>query len=262
MAGTDRGKSARGADGISAGPAIILVEPQLGENIGMVARAMLNCGLGDLRLVNPRDGWPNEQALKSASGADVVLERAQIFESTREAIADLSLVFATTARSRDMAKDQFTPDRAAAEMQRYISDDGKAGVLFGKESKGLNNDDVALADAIIQVPLNPGFTSLNLAQAVLLVGYEWFRSDNQGDDIVWATRSDTRAANKDELVHLFEHLEQSLIDSGFLWPPEKRPTMIRNIRNMLQRARLTEQEVRSFRGMIKSLMDFGKDRKS
>jgi len=261
MAGTDRGKRARGADGIAPGPAMILVEPQLGENIGMVARAMLNCGLGDLRLVVPRDGWPNESAVNAASGADVILDRARVFGTTEEAIRDCSLVFAATARTRDMAKDQLTAKRAARELKALFNDGGRAGVLFGKESKGLNNNDVALADAIVQVPLNPGFTSLNLAQAVLLVGYEWFRASDETEDVIWATRRETRAANKDELVHLFGHLESSLIESGFLWPPEKRPTMIRNIRNMLQRARLTEREVRSFRGMIKSMMEYKPIRK-
>ena len=166
MAGTDRGKRARGADGIAPGPAMILVEPQLGENIGMVARAMLNCGLGDLRLVVP-DGWPNESAVNAASGADVILDRARVLEQRKEAIRDCSLVFAATARTRDMAKDQLTAKRAARELKALFNDGGRAGVLFGKESKGLNNNDVALADAIVQVPLNPGSIS-PLAQAVYL----------------------------------------------------------------------------------------------
>ncbi len=234
-------------------PAIVLIHPQLGENIGMVARAMLNCGLTELRLVEPRDGWPNEAAINASAGADVVLENAKIFETTEEAIADLERVYATTARPRDMVKDVMIPRAAAKDMREFINDDGKVGVLMGREAKGLNNKDIALSDVIIQVPLNPGFCSLNLAQAVLLVGYEWFQAVDKTPDQVQTHPRDTRPANKEELVGLFEHLEDELDEAGFLYPPEKRPAMVVNIRNVFQRAQMTEQEVRTFRGVVAKL---------
>jgi tRNA/rRNA methyltransferase len=263
MAGTDRSKvgrtiTGRAGTGAAApsggGFAVILVDPQLGENIGMVARAMLNCGLTELRLVRPRDGWPSASAAAAASGADEVLERAALFDTTADAIADLERVYATTTRSRDMTKDVVTPAAAAATIR--ARPDLATGILFGGESKGLRNDDVALADAIVTAPLNPGFTSLNLAQAVLLVGYEWFKPDADAPDAELAMPG-TRPATKADLAGLFGHLESALDDSGFLHVAEKRPTMVRNLRNLLQRARLTEQEVRTLRGVIASLVTFG-----
>jgi len=233
---------------------VILVKPQLGENIGMVARAMLNCALLDLRLVAPRDGWPNPLAYKTASGADVVLENARVFDTTEEAIADLGHVFATTARARDMSKDVLTPSGAAKEMRDLRAQEVQCGVLFGKEAVGLHNDDVALADAILMVPLNPAFSSLNLAQAVLLMGYEWFQSAGEQADANLEVRLDTRLATKQELVGMFEHLEGELDDCGFLALPDKRPNMVRNLRNMFQRARMTDQEVRTMRGVISGLV--------
>ncbi len=249
MAGTDRGVP---MDGLPPGPVVVLVEPQLGENIGMVARAMLNCGLTELRLVAPRDGWPNAKAVNPASGADVVLDRVRVFDRTADAIADLHRVHATSARPRGMIKDVTTARGAAVEMRRVIAGGGRCGILFGKEAKGLTNDDVVLADALLQVPLNPAFRSLNLAQAVLLVAYEWYQSGDEtpGSELVTNT---TRPADKRELGGLFDHLERELLDCGFLYPPEKAPTMVRNIRNLLQRARLTEQEVRTLRGVIACL---------
>lgn len=254
-----RPSKAGAAEADRGGPAVVLVEPQLGENIGMVARAMLNNGLTDLRLVNPRDGWPNVQAVKTASGATVVLDKARIFDSTADAVADLHTVYATTARARDMTKDVVTPRAAAGEMRADVAQGLKSGVLFGKESVGLHNDDVALADKILMVPLNPAFSSLNLAQAVLLMGYEWFQSAVVQPDESFEVRLDTRPATKDELVGMFEHLERELDDCGFLGLPDKRPGMVRNLRNMFQRARMTEQEVRTFRGVISGLV---KKRKS
>ncbi|MBF0247394.1 MAG: RNA methyltransferase [Alphaproteobacteria bacterium] len=236
------------------GPAVVLVEPQMGENIGMVARAMLNCALTDLRLVAPRDGWPNDKAYKTASGADAVLDGARVYATTAEAVADLTHVYATTARARDMTKDVLTPRGAAAEMRALATEGGQSGILFGKEAVGLHNDDIALADSILMVPLNPGFTSLNLAQAVLLAGYEWFQAAVDRPGEVQEVRLDTRRATKEELVGLFEHLERELDDCGFLSVAAKRPTMVRNLRNMFQRARMTEQEVRTFRGVIAGLV--------
>ena len=249
MAGTDSTK----ASGPDRGPAIILVEPQLGENIGMVARAMLNCGLTELRLVRPRDPWTSDKARAASAGADTLLEDAGIYGSTEEAVADLSHVYATTARSRDMTKRVVTPRQAAAEIRAFAAGD-RAGVLFGKEAKGLKNDDVALAGSLVMVPLNPSFGSLNLAMAVLLVGYEWFQAAESTPASALAIPKDTRPARGDELVGLFEHLESELDRCGFLRVQEKRPIMVRNLRNLLGRARLTEQEVRTLRGVISCLV--------
>ena len=236
-------------------PAIILVEAQMAENIGMVARAMLNSGLHDLRLVRPRDGWPNQRAYPPSSGADVVLDGVKVFETTSDAIADLGHVFATTARARDMSKDVFTAKSAAGQIHEMAKSDVKSGVLFGREAWGLNNDDVALADSILMVPLNPAFSSLNLAQAVLLIGYEWYQLhvDPEQQQGVFEIRNDTRPATKEELVGFFEHLEAELDESGFLRVAAKRPNMVRNLRNLFNRARMTEQEVRTMRGVVASL---------
>ena len=250
MAGTDRTKNEIAAP--SPGPAVILVAPQLGENIGTAARAMLNFGLTDLRIVRPRDGWPNERARAAASGADIVIDNVQLFDRTADAVAGLDYVVATTARARDMVKPIFTPETAAARMREAFAGGGRAGLLFGPERTGLENDDLALADALMMVPVNPAFASLNLAQCVLLMSYEWHKAG----DTTEAERIEyqqTRPANKEELLGFFEHLEGELDRFGFLKPPEKRPSMVRNLRNMFQRAGLTEQEVRTLRGVVAAL---------
>jgi tRNA/rRNA methyltransferase len=238
-------------------PVIVLVEPQLGENIGACARAMLNCALSELRLVAPRNGWPNEFAEKAASGAHGVLENAQVYDSTAEAIADLNLVYASTARRRDTVKTILTPRDAAVSMRQTIAGGNRIGVLFGPERSGLENDDVALAEAVIEVPLNPEFSSLNLAQAVLLVAYEWHQAGRDGvsaDPVL----PPTVRASREELIGFFEHLERELDDCGFLRPPEKRASMVRNIRNLFQRTALTDQEVRTLRGIVAGLTKWHK----
>jgi tRNA/rRNA methyltransferase len=259
MAGTDRtkgrlypGHMKDGRSAPGAGPVIILVEPQLGENIGTAARAMLNCGLGDLRLVRPRDGWPNRKAAAAASGADVVIENARLFETTAEAIADLARVYATTARHRGQITPVVTPRQAAAEMRAALAEGERVGVLFGPERTGLVNDDIPLADTVLQVPLNPAFSSLNLGQAVLLVGYEWFQSGSDAPPRALVT-NETGPASKAELMNFFAHLEQELDDCGFLRNRAQRPSMVRNIRNIFQRALLTEQEIRTLHGIVKEL---------
>ena len=252
MAGTNRTELAKASAG-GGGPAIILVEPQMGENIGAAARAMLNCGLTDLRLVRPRDGWPNEKADAASAGATIVLDGVRVFDSTEAAIADLTQVYATTARPRDMVKRILTARRAAEDMRAHWSAGRAVGILFGPERTGLHNDDLTLADTLITVPLNPGFASLNLAQAVLLVGHEWFTTgDENPEDYVHLGGS--RPATKDELTGLFAHLEAELDETGFYTSEEKRPSMVRNVRNTLQRAMMTEQEVRTFHGIIKALV--------
>ena len=250
MAGTDRTKNEIAAP--SPGPAVILVAPQLGENIGTAARAMLNFGLTDLRIVRPRDGWPNERARAAASGADIVIDNVQLFDRTADAVAGLDYVIATTARPRDLVKPIFTPETAAARMREAFAGGGRAGLLFGPERTGLENDDLALADALMMVPVNPAFASLNLAQCVLLMSWEWHKAG----DTTEAERIEyqqTRPANKEELLGFFEHLEGELDRFGFLKPPEKRPSMVRNLRNMFQREGLTEQEVRTLRGVVAAL---------
>jgi tRNA/rRNA methyltransferase len=239
-----------GPEAAGRGPAIILIKPQMGENIGATARAMRNFGLTDLRLVAPRDGWPNPAAVPMAAGADAILDAAKVYRDTEEAIADLKLVFATTARARHMAKPAATPREAAAEMAAMIGQGQPCGILFGPEKAGLHNDDVALSDKILHIPASPAFSSLNLAQAVLIIGYEWFT----------AAVSETLPspdlpppAPKEELVRLFEHLEAELDAAGFLRPVEKRPSMVRNLRNLLQKGRFSEQDIRTLRGVIKAL---------
>ena len=244
MAGTDhRRKPAAG------GPVIILVDPQLGENIGTAARAMLNCGLTELRLVRPRDGWPNEKAVSAASGADCVLKEARLFDRVEDAIADLRHVYATTARDRYMVKRILTPRVAAAEMRQFMTGGEGCGILFGPERTGLVNDHIALADTVLTVPLNPAFSSLNLAQAVLLIGYEWFTAGDETPGAQLVT-GHSQTATKEELLRFFGHFEEELDRSGFLRTADKRPGMIRNLRNLFQRAQPTAQELRTLHGVI------------
>lgn len=245
-------------------PAVILVAPQLGENVGAAARAMANFGLSDLRIVNPRDGWPNEAAAANAATGVHVIEQARLYASTAEAVADLNYVCATTARRRDMIKPVLAPRSAASEMSGRIAAGQGCGILFGHEKSGLSNDDIALADAIVTAPVDPAYASLNLAQAVLLFGYEWImqREDHSlgratpvdGPAVEGLQMPDTRPADRGELVAFFEHLESELDACGFLWPPEKRPAMVRNLRNMFNRMGASEQEVRTLRGIVASLV--------
>jgi tRNA/rRNA methyltransferase len=259
MAGTD----SRKALPPGPSPCVILVNPQLGENIGTAARAMANFALSELRIVAPRDGWPNAKALAAASGADQVIAGAAVFDALGPAIADLHFVYATTARPRGMIKTVITPEMAGADMRARIGRGQRVGILFGRERWGLDNDEVALADVIVSAPVNPAFASLNIAQAVLLVGYEWYKveaaSIGQGTAELPAIAApglrapDTRPATKDELDGFFRHLEEELDRAGFYKTPEKKPGMVRNMRNLFLRAELTEQEVRSLRGMVASL---------
>ncbi|MDA8231936.1 MAG: RNA methyltransferase [Magnetospirillum sp.] len=237
------------------GPAIILVKPQLSENIGTAARAMLNCGLTDLRLVAPRETWLQDRAFAAASGADRVLLGARVFDTTAEAIADLRRVWATTARNRFMVKPVDTPRTAAGAMRAAAAEGLAAGVLFGPERTGLENDDVALADTVLTVPVNPDYSSLNLAQCVLLVAYEWFQAGvTEGPKPM--TKGAEPPAPKEKLVGFFEHLERELDECGFLRVVEKRPTMVRNIRNMFQRAHLTGQEIQTLHGIVHELVTY------
>jgi tRNA/rRNA methyltransferase len=233
-------------------PAIILSEPQLGENIGACARAMANFGLSDLRLVKPRDGWPNPRAEAMAVGAAGLIASAKVFNSVEDAIGPLRLVYASTARDRSMAKAVLTPAEAALRLREAAEGGIATAVLFGNERAGLTNDEVALADCVITIPTDPNFSSLNLGQAVLLIGYEWFMAGDAtpADHI---DHGESLPASREALIRLFEHLEEELEKGGFLFPPGNRPGMIRNLRNILHRAQLTDQEVRTLRGVIVAL---------
>ncbi|MFA6020761.1 MAG: RNA methyltransferase [Rhodospirillales bacterium] len=250
VAGTDRTKAAP-PDPLA--PAVILVAPQLAMNIGTTARAMANCGFYDLRIVNPKPKWPNELSRRASSGAQGILDEARICASTSEAIADLTRVYATTGRSRRMTKRIVTPRQAALEVRTAHGQGEKTGFLFGPERTGLENDDLALADALISVPLNPAFASLNLAQSVLLVGYEWFQAGDRTPASRLAS-GDSPPATKEQLEIFFQHLERELDHCGFLRVADKRPTMVRNLRNIFQRASLTDQEVRSLHGVVAELV--------
>jgi tRNA/rRNA methyltransferase len=244
-----------------SGPAIILSHPQLGENIGAAARAMLNFGLTDLRLIAPRDGWPNKKADAMAVGAVKVLEQARVFETAEAAVADLGLVFATTGRDRLMAKRVSTPDEAVVELAAELAQKRTCGIMFGAERMGLTNEEVILADAILTVPTNPHFASLNLAQSVAVVGYEWWKNTHDKPDFkVPAKFRRSQLASKEDLIGFFEHIEGELDRTEFLFPPDKRAAMVQNMRNMWHRAGLTYQEVQTLRGMVRALTG-GKKRK-
>ncbi|MBN35594.1 MAG: rRNA methyltransferase [Rhodospirillaceae bacterium] len=233
-------------------PAIILVRPQMGENIGAAARAMANFGLKDLRIVAARDGWPNPAAEAMAAGALDLLGNARLFDTTEEAVADLQQVWATTARSRDVLKPVATAARAAEDMTA-ADPDLALGVLFGPERSGLDNHDVALADVILQVPTSPENPSINLAQGVLLIAYEWFQRQQTTPELM-IPEGKSAQATKEEFDGFFEHLIGELDACGFLRNREQRPIMVRNLRAMFTRAGLYEQEVRTLRGVVKCLI--------
>lgn len=233
------------------GPAIILVEPQLGENIGMAARAMANFGLGELRLVSPRDGWPNPAATAAAANATALLEEAKLYATTRDAVADLRYVLATSARSRGQMKRVLAPDEALAGIADRLAAGQGAGILFGRERTGLENDDISLCDALVTFPVEPAFASLNLAQAVLLIGYEWRRVSGRAQ-LPFEAHPTTPPATREAVAGLFEQLEAELAEAGF-YPPDKQPAMSRNMRDMILRMVPTEQDVRSLRGAVAAL---------
>jgi tRNA/rRNA methyltransferase len=252
-AGTDRTQAA-----ISGGPAVILVRPQLAVNIGTSARAMANFGLGDLRLVNPRQGWPrageyHEVAYSAAAGATTVLDQARVFDNVEAAVADLNFVYAATARERGQMKTVITPSAA---MAASAVASGRRGVLFGPERTGLDNDEVAIADAILTFPTSPAYASLNLAQAVLLCGYEWFKAahgDAPPPSVV--PRAASPPAQREMLLAFFDFLERKLDDNGFFRPVTKKPGMRRNLRNIFHRMELTQQDVRTLWGAVVRLVD-------
>ncbi len=246
--GTDRTRPL-----IIGGPVIVLVRPQLAENIGMVARAMANFGLSELRLVSPRDGWPKKGVRQAASGAVHVLDEARLFDTLAEAVADLHKVFATTARGRGQLKPVHGADAAAQEAKMRLDSGEKTGFVFGPERTGLDNDDVVLADAIVTFPVNPAFSSLNLAQAVLLVGYEWFRAAHV-PPAPEPAEGYALPPTREALFSFFEYLESELDQAGFFVPADKKPIMWRNLRNILHRLSMTDRDLRTLRGVFSTLV--------
>ena len=238
---------------LAEGPAIILVEPQLGENIGMVARAMANFGLVELRLVNPRDGWPSDKARAAAAKADHVIDGTVVFDTLEKAIADLNFVYATTARYRDGFKPVRSPVTAAETLRTRFRSGEKTGILFGREKSGLSNEDVALADEIVTFPVNPAFASLNIAQAVLLMSYEWMKSGMDDVHAVPFDAPEQPAATKEQVIGMFEHLEEALEVRNYFHPPHKKAKMIENLRAVFSRRAFTGPEIHVVRGVISSL---------
>jgi tRNA/rRNA methyltransferase len=250
MSGTDKTKAGHDL----AGPVVILVEPQLGENIGMAARAMGNFALSRLRLVKPRDGWPNVAAQRAAAGADHILGSVELFDTVEQAIADLTLVFATTARAHDQAKPVVGPEGAAREIVGHVATGGGAGILFGRERSGLTNEEVALANRIITFPVNPGFASLNLAQAVLLMGYEWFKLSTAGA-LPFAMPERSEPASQHQMQAFFDNLVAELDKVEFLRPAEKRDTMLVNLRNIFTRMDPTKQDMHTLHGVVMAIAE-------
>jgi tRNA/rRNA methyltransferase len=248
--GTDKTKS--GVD--LAGPIVILVEPQLGENIGMAARAMGNFALTRLRIVKPRDGWPNLSAQRAAAGADHILDRAELFETVERAVAGCSLLFATTARAHDQAKPVVAPELAAREIAAEIESRGTVGILFGRERYGLQNEELARANRIITFPVNTAFASLNLAQAVLLIGYEWFKLSTAGA-LPFAMPERSERASQHQMQAFFDNLVRELDRVEFLRPAEKRETMLVNLRNIFTRMEPTRQDMHTLHGVVMAIAE-------
>ena len=249
MSGTDHSHP---ADWIAGGPTFVLVQPQMGENIGAAARAMWNFGLRRMSIVDPRDGWPNPAAVAMASGAGSLLEEAQLFDTTRDAVAEAQVIYATTARPREMTKRVLTPQAAMDEARTLHAQGQKTAVLFGPERAGLANEDVILADAIISVPVNPAFASLNLGQCVLLCAYEWRRLSG-ADTAELPDRVDAA-----QMTRLTDYMIQELDTAGFFWPDHKRESMVANLENMFRRMPLTDQDVRVLFGVVRKLVEGNK----
>ncbi|MGA8078963.1 MAG: TrmJ/YjtD family RNA methyltransferase [Xanthobacteraceae bacterium] len=248
-AGTDKTK-----DWVAEpGPVVVLVEPQLGENIGAAARAMANFGLSELRLVKPRQAWPNDKARMMAAGADRILDGAKLYDTLPAAIADCSFVLATTARAHDQAKPVIGPGEAAAEIAPRIASGETVALLFGRERNGLENDEVALADRIVTLPVNPAFASLNLAQAIVIMAYEWFKLAGTG--LPFAMPQKSKAAPKQQLLAFFASLERELEKVEFFRPPDKRETMQINLRNIVTRMAPTQQDIQTLHGVIMAIAE-------
>ena len=239
-------------------PIIILVRPQMGENIGATARAMLNCGLTKLRLVDPRDGWPNPAAVAMASGADLVLDQLECFETVEKAVSDCHQIYAATARLRDLEKDIVTPKTAVIQIEKSLKVKEKVAILFGAERAGLSNEEVAFAHHIMSVPLNPDFKSLNLSQSVLIFCYEFFqniiRTFHEYESVLKIVEGQEPKAPQGDIDNLLKRLIEQLDQRGFFVTEAQKPTMILNLKNMFYRNHFTEQEVRTLHGIISTLI--------
>ena len=260
MAGTNSTADSKDTINRNMVPGVILMQPQMGENIGATARAMKNCGLSTLHIVDPRDGWPNPAAVSMAAGGTDILDQAGLHQTLREAASGYTLIGATTARQRGMSKPALTPMEAAVRMRDHARQGGKPALLFGPERAGLDNEAVGFADFIITVPLNPQFASLNLGQAVLLMGWEIRRILLEETESIAEEDPSFRPSTAEERAFLFDVLEKHLQDGGFFTSPDMAPVVMRNIMSMFQRAALTEQDVRTLHGMIKALRRSGTDR--
>jgi tRNA/rRNA methyltransferase len=249
-AGTDKTKEWEDRPG----PVVVLVEPQLGENIGATARAMANFGLSRLRLVAPRQRWPNERAQVMAAGADRILDAAVLFDSVEGALADCSFVVAATARAHDQAKPVVSAPEAAAQMAPRVAVGETVALMFGRERNGLENNEIALADRILTLPVNPGFASLNLAQAVVIVAYEWFKLAT-GGQLPFRMPEKSAPAPKEQLFAFFESLERELEKVEFFRPPDKRDTMQINLRNIFTRMQATQQDIQTLHGVITAIAE-------
>jgi tRNA/rRNA methyltransferase len=237
-----------------AGPVVILVEPQLGENIGATARAMANFGLSRLRLVAPRQPWPNDKARMMAAGADAILDSAELYNTLPAAIADCTFVLAATARAHDQAKPVVGAPEAAALMAPRVASGDTVAIVFGRERNGLENDEIALADRIVTLPVNPAFASLNLAQAVVIVAYEWFKAAT-GGALPFAMPQKSAAAPKEQLLSFFASLERELEKVEFFRPPDKRDTMQINLRNIFTRMAPTRQDIQTLHGVLTAIAE-------
>ncbi len=233
-------------------PTFILIRPQMGENIGAAARAMWNFGLDRMRITNPRDGWPNQRAVAMASGAGRLLDEAQIFDTTDEAISDCTFVYATTARDRDLTKPVLTPEAAMKDAHSRIAQGQKVAVLFGPERAGLENDDIVRANALVSVPVNPEFASLNLGQCVLLTAYEWQRATSEAIEYRVTHQGDL--AEQKDIAALAAHYEERLEEAGFFYPTAKAAHMKQNLRNLWSRLPLTKADAQMLHGMMRQLV--------
>ena len=235
---------------LSDSPTVVLIRPQLGENIGAVARAMLNFGWTELRIVSPRDGWPNQNAVAVAAGAGRVLDNAKIFGTTEQACSDLQFVYATTVRNRDLTKEVHTPEEAMMASNNLLRHGQKVGILFGPERAGLENRDLCLAGRIISVPVNTDFSSLNLSQCVVLIAYEWFKQTKAkalqpANKIDWASLK--------EVEHLRFALQNNLESVNYFWPDDRKLSLLENLNNLVGRLPLTSSDVRTLHGIIRAL---------
>lgn len=232
-------------------PVVILVRPQLAQNIGMVARSMMNCGLSELRLVKPKQSHLSDEAVSASSGAQMILKQAEIFNTLEDALADIHYSFATTARVRDMQKPVLNPEKASLKTNSFLKKDKKVAFVFGPERTGLENEDLILANAIISVDLNPVHSSLNLAQAVLLIGWSWWQSKNRTEK----DKKISSIATQKELDNFLIFFEKELDKSGYFQWPEKRLRMLQNMRNIFTRNELTSSEIKTLYRMVKKLCE-------